>query len=808
MARVILHEYCGEARLLIEARAYDAAIAICRHILKRYPKHVETYRLLGEACLEKGDLNEAADVFKRLLSADPENFAAYAGLGVIYEERQQLAQAIWHMERAFELAPNNEEIRNALRRLYGQRDGAEPARIKLNKVALARLYSRGGQYRQAIEEFSRSLEAEPKRMDIRLSLAETLWRDARREQAAEVAREILKVSPDCLKAILLLGAIQIDKGHADEGQQILARARILDPENRLAQTLFGDSSPLSIQPVLVPRVLDQSVPIVASTEPTVCEDVASAELEAEQELIAVLSEETAQPETCSAEVAAAPTADAVPAAVPVAVVAEEPCPAPEALPLEHAQAETPTEAPTVPATEISNEATAVALEAVFPVQEAAPAPLASEASVAPEAPTLEAAPETPEAAEPAPTAEQTEALAAPALETAPEAPEAAVPAPVAEQTEALAASTMEAAPEAPEAVEPALVAEQTEALAAPALEASSEAAEVAEPAPAVEQAEVLAAPTLEAAPEALKEAEPTPVMESPEALTAPALETVPVQAAQPAIEAPEAPVATSLAEQLEAVPTLIPEAVSTPETQPASGVPEAPVAAALVKHAEELAPPAPEAMPAQEVQPVSEAPETTAAALPVGQTPAQEPQAAQSTPLVETVATEPISEPAAATDATPSGTPAAQEVAIPQSESAEASSQEPIESPGTAPEQGPAADELASTASSVVRALDVEHYEQQLQQNPKDERTRLGLARIYRDQEQVELALEQYRALARAKTDTLVDAIEDMESIVASRPGNLAAHELLADLYNKNGQLQKALERYRWLLQQVEQKPA
>jgi Tfp pilus assembly protein PilF len=47
--------------------------------------------------------------------------------------------------------------------------------------------------------------------------------------------------------------------------------------------------------------------------------------------------------------------------------------------------------------------------------------------------------------------------------------------------------------------------------------------------------------------------------------------------------------------------------------------------------------------------------------------------------------------------------------------------------------------------------------------------------------------------------------VTDVEGLVASRPDNLEAHELLADLYAKNGQLQKALERYRWVLERMRQ---
>jgi tetratricopeptide (TPR) repeat protein len=129
----------------------------------------------------------------------------------------------------------------------------------------------------------------------------------------------------------------------------------------------------------------------------------------------------------------------------------------------------------------------------------------------------------------------------------------------------------------------------------------------------------------------------------------------------------------------------------------------------------------------------------------------------------------------------------------------------PVPAQTGADEQPPLAVRESEQASL---ALAIERYKQQLQQNPKDEETRLALARAYTAQEYIELALAQYKMLERAKLAILSEAIADMESIVASRPDNLSAHELLADLYARSGQLQKALDRYRWLLGQFELKTA
>ncbi len=54
MAEISLRKYVKEIDNLIEnGRQIDQAIQHCRHILKEFPRHVATYRLLGKAFLEK-----------------------------------------------------------------------------------------------------------------------------------------------------------------------------------------------------------------------------------------------------------------------------------------------------------------------------------------------------------------------------------------------------------------------------------------------------------------------------------------------------------------------------------------------------------------------------------------------------------------------------------------------------------------------------------------------------------------------------------------------------------------------------------
>jgi tetratricopeptide (TPR) repeat protein len=243
MAEISLHEYCEQIGDKIQKGRYAEAVAHGRHILKQYPKHVTTYGLLGEAMLEAGQDEYAIDMFRRVLSADPENMIAWVGMSEVYNRRDELNATVWCVERAFELASDNKEVEKELRQLYGRRDGVEPKAAPLTPGALAHLYLKGDLLSRAISELRTLLAEHPERVDLRVALAEALWRNEQRLQASEVCQAILDELPYCLKANLILGEIWTSSGRG-EGQTYLRRAEALDPENKMAQDLFGATSPL------------------------------------------------------------------------------------------------------------------------------------------------------------------------------------------------------------------------------------------------------------------------------------------------------------------------------------------------------------------------------------------------------------------------------------------------------------------------------------------------------------------------------------------------------------------------------------
>ncbi len=255
MQEITLSQYCAEIERLLQDEAYDEAIAHCFHILKRYPKYYRVYRLLGQAYLEKGQDEAAMDLFARSLSADPEDFLPRIGLSVLYERQGKIAEAAWQMERAYEILPYNEFIREELAKLYARRDGVPPEFLPLTRGALARLYARGHLYAAAVAELESLLQEAPRRYDLRALYLEVLWRDGRRLEAARAAQSLLQELPYCLKANLILGEFWMASGREADARELFRRAAAVDPELTLVPDLLGPTASIQPAPVRIERLM-------------------------------------------------------------------------------------------------------------------------------------------------------------------------------------------------------------------------------------------------------------------------------------------------------------------------------------------------------------------------------------------------------------------------------------------------------------------------------------------------------------------------------------------------------------------------
>ena len=229
MAKVFLRVYNREIEGMIEGGHLDEAVAHCQHILKTFPMHIETYRLLGKAFLEARRYTDAADIFQRTLMAVPDDFVSHVGMSIIRDDEGKLDDSIWHMERAFEVQPSNPAIQGELRRLYGRRDGVEPPKIRLSRDALANMYSQGELFNQAIAEIRSVLAEDPNRPDLQVMLARAYYRAGQKVEAAEMAATLLKKYIYCMDALRVLVDVLPGTAREENVQVYRQRLQLLDP---------------------------------------------------------------------------------------------------------------------------------------------------------------------------------------------------------------------------------------------------------------------------------------------------------------------------------------------------------------------------------------------------------------------------------------------------------------------------------------------------------------------------------------------------------------------------------------------------
>ncbi|MBV9228600.1 MAG: tetratricopeptide repeat protein, partial [Chloroflexi bacterium] len=236
MAQIMLRNYLQETEDAISSERIDEALANCQNILKYFPESLEAQRLLGEVQLAQGHLEEAQHTFDWVLTNDPENVIAYCDRALICERKSDFDTALDCYQQAYELSRGNKQIREEFSKLsakVGQQG------FMFSRAGLARLYMRGDLLMQAIQEWEAVLAATPDRLDARTGLLEAYWRENLYNQAEEMAKDVLRDVPGCLKALLLLAYIA-SMGNMQQAQEYMQRAEALDPDLIMAQELFAD----------------------------------------------------------------------------------------------------------------------------------------------------------------------------------------------------------------------------------------------------------------------------------------------------------------------------------------------------------------------------------------------------------------------------------------------------------------------------------------------------------------------------------------------------------------------------------------
>lgn len=265
---IAISDALQQAEQALQSGDLRSAIQTCNQLVTQFPDYAAAYRVMGDAYLAQGRTDEAEQAFAQALMRDPRQSQAYHGLGLIAERQNVLENALAFCQVAWELAPNQPELREPVVRIASSRFGTD-GQAQLTSAALAQIYANTSRLQRAATEYRGALADLPDRVDLKLGLAQTLWQLNRNEEAADLCREVLEEHPVAIQALVILADIEGRSGQRSEADDLRARIRAIDPDGRITAVMVANNDYADREALLL---ADDAIPVMdAAAEAVVAE---------------------------------------------------------------------------------------------------------------------------------------------------------------------------------------------------------------------------------------------------------------------------------------------------------------------------------------------------------------------------------------------------------------------------------------------------------------------------------------------------------------------------------------------------------
>jgi tetratricopeptide (TPR) repeat protein len=215
--RMGLEQALTEARCAHVAGRLDEAAAIYRQILSQLPNQPAALYLLGVVALQRDQLAEAVRLIGLGVIGEPGNAEAWAHLGIALHRAGKLDDAMGALERCLLLAPDH--LGSSFERA-----------MLLNDL---------GQSDQALAAYDRAIALDPRFFPAQLNRANLLFRMDRVEQAAEGFRIASALKPDDPRCHNNLAVTLRSLGRRGEALRAFETALRHDPRFPAAETGRG-----------------------------------------------------------------------------------------------------------------------------------------------------------------------------------------------------------------------------------------------------------------------------------------------------------------------------------------------------------------------------------------------------------------------------------------------------------------------------------------------------------------------------------------------------------------------------------------
>jgi FkbM family methyltransferase len=240
-----------EARRQHQAGNTERAVGLYRQLLLAEPNNAQIWYLLGAACAQLGELDEARSSLRQATGVNPRHAEAHNHLGVVLAQQASLDDAISSFRRALELKPDSLEVLNNLGLALLRQDKADDAiaifqralEIKPEDVKarhnLHRALRERGHFEELLTSQRQAIGQQPESAMAHNDLGLTLYDQGKLDEAAAAFRQALTVKPDLAEAHNNLGLVSASQGNLDEAIAAYRRAIVLKPAFAEAHNNLG-----------------------------------------------------------------------------------------------------------------------------------------------------------------------------------------------------------------------------------------------------------------------------------------------------------------------------------------------------------------------------------------------------------------------------------------------------------------------------------------------------------------------------------------------------------------------------------------
>jgi protein O-GlcNAc transferase len=188
--------------------ALEQAALLYRKILTQDPDNHEALHMLGVLCSQRGDYDSAIQFIQKTLDINPHNPGALYNLGNTFRRNGQIDEAIRSYQRSLQLDAN---------------------RVDLH-YNLGCVYTEKGQLDEAITSFQKALELNPRLFDALCNLGNIHYKKGRLDDAMIYYDKALQFNPHLDEAYCNMGNVLKEKGHADKAIANYQKALQINPD--------------------------------------------------------------------------------------------------------------------------------------------------------------------------------------------------------------------------------------------------------------------------------------------------------------------------------------------------------------------------------------------------------------------------------------------------------------------------------------------------------------------------------------------------------------------------------------------------